>query len=686
MGWRNAAYLGSEIILRPTSLSGGDDGNFTDLITSLNAGNGGTIKLIRGTPYSFDAAVTMLPKVGIEGEGYRVDGSFNIVDGTIIQGNGLTAGFVYNNTALAGQPATTNDVLNAKLSGLRISNIAFTNFTRALHFGDLYNTGIFESELINLLATDCTEWGFYLENCSNSDYVKLRVSELGVGAIGAMYVGASTTAYNHGNCRGAHVYVQTNRDGVRGIVFQARSGAQLNDMNIRRLQCNTSNVKYSQAATMTASSPDITVTDGTKFPLDMPVTVSATANGFTKWRTYFIVSQIGNVVQIADRMRGTALNATGSTAVNLDRYGFPGLEIVGLADNANSIVQASQFSGIDVEGLATTLILAQKADVQLDIGYSTAIQGTQCASVFTARGTGGTWRASKELSYDSDTSTLDWFCLGAAMRTGDETPLIQHPPVGWYAAKDLRLAFCLGRSGGDTTEKHLHSQAANTGAFLFPSIAMGQRTENRNSAMTLDSRQAGVAVYTGTTSVTWTLPAWVDGAGGAAATYSAGMPWFICNGSTTAGANLTFAANTGDNINRQASKTSLAIPPGGAIAGYANYDGAATFYQLCGAWHVPDTQDIAYAAAITPDCALGVVINVGVLTGNITVNNPTNLSKGMEVTLNYESDATGTRQITYGTTFKSSAVPASSASGKASQKFTYDGVHLVQTGGALVWI
>ena len=97
-------------------------------------------------------------------------------------------------------------------------------------------------------------------------------------------------------------------------------------------------------------------------------------------------------------------------------------------------------------------------------------------------------------------------------------------------------------------------------------------------------------------------------------------------------------------------------------------------------------QSIAYAAAITPDPNKGVKINVGQLTGNITINAPTNPQVGQELTLNYTADATPGRAISYNAVFKTSTVPTSTANGSASHRFVYNGANWVQSGGALVWL
>jgi hypothetical protein len=54
-------------------------------------------------------------------------------------------------------------------------------------------------------------------------------------------------------------------------------------------------------------------------------------------------------------------------------------------------------------------------------------------------------------------------------------------------------------------------------------------------------------------------------------------------------------------------------------------------------------QSIAYAATITPDAALGERVIVGVLTGNLTINAPTNPRTGGMLVFSFAQDATGGR-------------------------------------------
>lgn len=99
------------------------------------------------------------------------------------------------------------------------------------------------------------------------------------------------------------------------------------------------------------------------------------------------------------------------------------------------------------------------------------------------------------------------------------------------------------------------------------------------------------------------------------------------------------------------------------------------------------TQDIAFAATITPDVSVGNVIIVGAITGaTLTINAPTNLVKGQTVTFRLLQDGTGSRTITWNAIFKKSADGAGTANQNGVTQFLYDGTDLVQMGGALTWL
>ena len=61
------------------------------------------------------------------------------------------------------------------------------------------------------------------------------------------------------------------------------------------------------------------------------------------------------------------------------------------------------------------------------------------------------------------------------------------------------------------------------------------------------------------------------------------------------------------------------------------------------------TTTVAYAATVTPNAATTDVLVVGVLTGNLTLVNPTGSPfDGQSLRIRFQQDATGSRTVTFG--------------------------------------
>lgn len=98
-------------------------------------------------------------------------------------------------------------------------------------------------------------------------------------------------------------------------------------------------------------------------------------------------------------------------------------------------------------------------------------------------------------------------------------------------------------------------------------------------------------------------------------------------------------------------------------------------------------QAIAYAASITPDAAAGERVVVGTLTGNMTINAPSNPRTGAELHFAFTQDATGGRVITWNAVFKKTADGAGIGNQKSAIGFIYDGTSWVTFSQlALTWL
>ncbi len=444
-----APNLGINVVDLGADPTGGQDasGAIQHAIDQMANAGGGSVYIPAGV-YFIATTLMLQTNVLVYGDGYNVtkDGQFNIVGGTILRGNGTIPCFAYNEVNRGADYSTLAEALAACKTSVRMYSLAMDTFTYGIKAGALFATGFFESEFHNLFATNCNQWGFYFENTSNTDFRTLKTSHCGTvgdGTTGQMAFGGSTAQYNNGNNYTSHLFSVYGKEGSWGIKVFARNGAAFNDHNIYGIQCNTSNVKYTQAATMSVGTgADITVTDGTRFTVDMPVTFATSANEFIQYQTYFVVSQIGNVIQVANRIGGTPLAATNNAAVNIERYGYPCVAVV--ADsNASSIIQPMVLSGVDAEGIATCQVLFQKAYLMVDLCFIGGGQGTFNATSVVVRGCFGAVRATQPISYDSDFNS-GFFSNGLLLRTGDTQPSPQYPPFGMYRDKSSRMISSFG--------------------------------------------------------------------------------------------------------------------------------------------------------------------------------------------------------------------------------------------------
>lgn len=99
-----------------------------------------------------------------------------------------------------------------------------------------------------------------------------------------------------------------------------------------------------------------------------------------------------------------------------------------------------------------------------------------------------------------------------------------------------------------------------------------------------------------------------------------------------------------------------------------------------------DSNDVPFAAAITPVCSKPeTVLNIGALTGAMTVNAPTNPQKGFRLQFMFAQDATGGRAITWNAVFSKAADGAGTPSQVGATEFVYNGSKWLQVGGALTF-
>jgi hypothetical protein len=312
--------------------------------TAAYSAGGGTVQFPAGTftltapvcgPVSTGAGSVCYPNVIYNGSGYAIAAN-GVLTGTVLQGDGTFDGFDYNNVDCNGTncpaPAVSPTLFVAGyIKGFGVTNLSLTNFAYGMKIGALYNPGMSGGIIENVSAVNNTQWGFWIENMWLSTFRNLDGS---FNTAGNMWFGVSgAIAQNGGNSLWEFLTVQMNTSLIqRSIVFAARGpldGTTFNQFTVNNVTVSAqTRTPSTQAATMDGSTANITVTDSTKFAVDAPVTFSATVNGFTVNTVYFVTSIVGNVIQVSSSEGGTAINTTGTTAVNITAAGFEPLELV----------------------------------------------------------------------------------------------------------------------------------------------------------------------------------------------------------------------------------------------------------------------------------------------------------------------------------------------------------------------
>jgi hypothetical protein len=96
----------------------------------------------------------------------------------------------------------------------------------------------------------------------------------------------------------------------------------------------------------------------------------------------------------------------------------------------------------------------------------------------------------------------------------------------------------------------------------------------------------------------------------------------------------------------------------------------------------------AYAATVTPDPDGGgeTVVNVGALTGNVTIGAVANPMPGQRLFFLFTQDGTGGRTVTWNAAYKHSWSDTGNTAGlRASITMVYDGTGWVQVGAQRAW-
>lgn len=497
-------------------------------IFDANAAGGGTVQL-SATTIPLQAPLTMLSGVKIKGVPpqpvYNTipdSGLTTLVGsagGTVLAPTGAFPAITWNTAALP-VPASQTAFTQTGLTNIAVEDLGFSGGTYGIFAGATNNASCWYSQFKNLYFTGQTVVGINVTNyqhcqfngnysfgCAWGQYHAIDVSS-------ASLAPGNSTYYDLYNCITASTAGQLQR-GISFITTATTGGAaDNNQFKFDRVQSNRfGGTTITQAATMVNTQANITITDGTKFAVGVPATVDATQNGFTLKKIYFVISVVGNVIQLSLTYGGAAVLATGAVAVNIVTQGFPCFEMIALAGSANTNVV---MDNVDVEGFSTAAMFFQNC-TGLNIQMSQVPGVGQATQSMCFRGcVNKLVIAPQSISTDDDQNAVGAasMILGAKFGTS-----IGYQGMGiWYDSVSGKSVFSLGSQNDSQSAGLLtYDPATNTGICLPKNAGIGQLPKLVNSASFAVSalnvvvcNQASAAVNTLPTVTAANAGAWIE--------------------------------------------------------------------------------------------------------------------------------------------------------------------------------
>lgn len=544
-------------------VAGGNDGNIQQAINAMAAAGGGIVQLGPGTFQIFNP-ITPAAGVRIIGTPAQInlsaatapDGN-NVVangGGTILTPGGSYAGSCFQwSKAVLGSGQTPNQFDQTGLIRPGLSDLCFFgNFSRAIDAGNTNNAAAWNANFSDLYISGCSDTGFWITNFQHCKFERIYTYAC---VQGAQWYGndVANSLLTPGNSTWHDLYAvspSNNANAARMITHIVSQGQQ-NEGTIVRVQSNNQNkTTVTQAATMTASSANIGVTDSTKFLVGQPVVFSAAVNGFAANVIYFVLSSAANVITVGTTYGAASLvTATGNTAVNVTNQGWPCLEFIAVA---GASLTAYTVLNIDVESGGTAAIVCQNmSSSYFQINQVPSQNWTQslCGRSLTYSDI----FATTPVNTDLDAASVNTFLWG---KRG--TGSVQRYAPGMYWDQAAGQTFCNFALGANSIQG-LQGSTAGDGTFLVVPTGAGigtHVTQITAASFSLQCQHSGdvLNAYTGGAQAT-TLPSL------AAATINGQATYKIVNPQSS---NMTITvANTGsETFNGVSGRTVLTLGAG----------------------------------------------------------------------------------------------------------------------------
>jgi hypothetical protein len=351
------------------------------------ANGGGTIQF---APVVYNIGGNTIPldfNIHYKGSGWQPYFPHQLVDdsyvtpqgGTIIKGDGTADGFNWrgdDRSAIPSEPEAPNGIYNRlSLTNSSIQDLSIQNCRFGIKIGALYNLGAAYCYFNNIATFNCTEWGQWYENCIHVVWGELV--DIGSGASaawnkdgGGISFAFSINGYNNADIHRVLVSAPTNLL-TKVVQFIARdplalssgmTGGITNGGFLQGVKFNYTAFTQ-QTLGLTNGSAELTVTDYTKFAIDLPVLVTTDLNQFKTGVVYTVASitpgsGTAGTITLSDQPGGAAIVSNQTTSTNIDHRGWA--PISAISQRSNCVIGLGEWQMMDSEGTGTALLYCNR--------------------------------------------------------------------------------------------------------------------------------------------------------------------------------------------------------------------------------------------------------------------------------------------------------------------------------------
>lgn len=270
--------------------------------------------------------------VRYRGQGWACDHisaqSYTLSSGTILEGDGTFPAFYFVGTAggsaaqatlgdLTAPQASSAVMVDPMVKGVGVQDLGISNFSYGIKIGALYNGGCILSAFRNLMAQNCTEWGFWFENFTACQFDEIYSY---YNANGQMYMASGNTLVNFGDAQINKPFAYQNTN--IGLAISSRGSSQHNNTHATDISANGTAVVSTQACTgftaqTTGTTSSVAANTATGSIAGTTMTITAQLGGYGLYYAGMNVSGSGVTANtyIVSQLTGSA-GGTGTYQVD----------------------------------------------------------------------------------------------------------------------------------------------------------------------------------------------------------------------------------------------------------------------------------------------------------------------------------------------------------------------------------